>query len=183
MRNFLKEFQAFISKGNVMDLAVAVIIGAAFSNIVNSLVKDIVNPILGVLVGRPDFTNLFVVLKPVEGYTGPQTYEALVKAGATVFGYGAFLTAVVQFLLLAFSVFWLIKIVVTARARIAAEAARLLADKDAEEKKAAEEAAKKAAAEKPAPAPAPAPAPVNAEELKLLAEIRDLLKANRKAAE
>lgn len=105
------------------------------------------------------------------------------KAGATVFGYGAFLTAVVQFLLLAFSVFWLIKIVVTARARIAAEAARLLADKDAEEKKAAEEAAKKAAAEKPAPAPAPAPAPVNAEELKLLAEIRDLLKANRKAAE
>ena len=75
MRNFLKEFQAFISKGNVMDLAVAVIIGAAFSNIVNSLVKDIVNPILGVLVGRPDFTNLFVVLKPVEGYTGPQTYR------------------------------------------------------------------------------------------------------------
>lgn len=109
MRNFLKEFQAFISKGNVMDLAVAVIIGAAFSNIVNSLVKDIVNPILGVLVGRPDFTNLFVVLKPVEGYTGPQTYEALVKAGATVFGYGAFLTAVVQFLLLAFVIFWLIK--------------------------------------------------------------------------
>ena len=113
------------------------------------------------------------------GYTGPNTYEALVKAGATVFGYGAFLTAVVQFLLLAFSVFWLIKIVVTARARIAAEAARLLADKDAEEKKAAEEAAKKAAVEKPAPAPAP----VNAEELKLLAEIRDLLKANGKAAE
>ena len=77
MRNFLKEFQAFISKGNVMDLAVAVIIGAAFSNIVNSLVKDIVNPILGVLVGRPDFTNLFVVLKPVEGYVASQT--ALVK--------------------------------------------------------------------------------------------------------
>ncbi|MEI3011869.1 MAG: MscL family protein [Sutterella seckii] len=103
------------------------------------------------------------------------------KAGATVFGYGASPTAVVQFLLLAFSVFWLIKIVVTARARIAAEAARLLADKDAEEKKAAEEAAKKAVAEKPAPALAPAP--VNAEELKLLAEIRDLLKANGKAAE
>ena len=120
MRNFLKEFQAFISKGNVMDLAVAVIIGAAFSNIVNSLVKDIVNPILGVLVGRPDFTNLFVVLKPVEGYTGPQTYEALVKAGATVFGYGAFLTAVVQFLLLAFVIFWLIKVVTTIRKRLEA---------------------------------------------------------------
>ena len=138
MRNFLKEFQAFISKGNVMDLAVAVIIGAAFSNIVNSLVKDIVNPILGVLVGRPDFTNLFVVLKPVEGYTGPQTYEALVKAGATVFGYGAFLTAVVQFLLLAFVIFWLIKVVTTIRKRLEAEAAKLL--KAEEEKKAAEDA-------------------------------------------
>lgn len=157
MRNFLKEFQAFISKGNVMDLAVAVIIGAAFSNIVNSLVKDIVNPILGVLVGRPDFTNLFVVLKPVEGYTGPQTYEALVKAGA---GYGAFLTAVVQFLLLAFVIFWLIKVVTTIRKRLEAEAAKLL--KAEEEKKAA------------APAPAPAPTP---EDVVLLREIRDLLKS------
>lgn len=161
LRNFLKEFQAFISKGNVMDLAVAVIIGAAFSNIVNSLVKDIVNPILGVLVGRPDFTNLFVVLKPVEGYTGPQTYEALVKAGATVFGYGAFLTAVVQFLLLAFVIFWLIKVVTTIRKRLEAEAAKLL--KAEEEKKAA------------APAPAPAPTP---EDVVLLREIRDLLKSS-----
>ena len=161
LRNFLKEFQAFISKGNVMDLAVAVIIGAAFSNIVNSLVKDIVNPILGVLVGRPDFTNLFVVLKPVEGYTGPQTYEALVKAGATVFGYGAFLTAVVQFLLLAFVIFWLIKVVTTIRKRLEAEAAKLL--KAEEEKKAA------------APAHAPAPTP---EDVVLLREIRDLLKSS-----
>lgn len=63
MRKFFQEFQAFISKGNVLDLAVAVIIGAAFSKIVDSLVKDIINPILGVLVGRPDFTNLFVVLR------------------------------------------------------------------------------------------------------------------------
>ena len=102
-----------------MDLAVAVIIGAAFSNIVNSLVKDIVNPLLGFLVGRPDFTNLFVVLKPVEGYTGPETYDALVKAGATVFGYGAFLTAVVQFLLLAFVIFWLIKAVTSVRKLLA----------------------------------------------------------------
>ena len=98
MRNFLSEFEKFISRGNVLDLAVAVIIGASFTNIVNSLVKDIVNPILGVLVGRPDFTNLFIVLKEVPGYDGPRTYEALTKAGATVFGYGAFLTAVVQFL-------------------------------------------------------------------------------------
>ena len=163
MRQFIKEFQAFISKGNVMDLAVAVIIGAAFSNIVTSLVKDVVNPILGVVVGRPDFTNLFVVLKPVEGYTGPQTYEALVKAGATVFGFGAFLTAVVQFLLLAFVIFWLIKVVTTIRKRLEAEAARLL--KLEEEKKAAA----------PAPAPAPAPTP---EDIALLREIRDLLKTN-----
>ena len=161
MRQFLKEFQAFISKGNVMDLAVAVIIGAGFSNIVNSLVKDIVNPILGVLVGRPDFTNLFIVLKPVEGYTGPETYEALVKAGATVFGYGAFLTAVVQFLLLAFVIFWLIKVVTTIRKRIEAEASRLL--------KAEEEKAAAAKAAQPAPTP---------EDVVLLREIRDLLKAN-----
>ncbi len=158
MRQFLKEFQAFISKGNVMDLAVAVIIGAAFSNIVNSLVKDIVNPILGFLVGRPDFTNLFVVLKPVEDYTGPQTYEALVKAGATVFGYGAFLTAVVQFLLLAFVIFLLIKAVTTLRKRLEAEAEKLLKSKEAEEKAAA--------------AAAPAPTP---EDIALLREIRDLL--------
>ena len=145
MRKFFQEFQAFISKGNVLDLAVAVIIGAAFSKIVDSLVKDIINPILGVLVGRP------------------------------VFGYGAFLTAIVQFLLLAFAVFWLIKIVVTARTRIAAEADRLLNAKHKEEEEA------KAAAQAAAPAPAPAPAP-SAEELELLREIRDLLKAQKGTA-
>ena len=175
MRKFFQEFQAFISKGNVLDLAVAVIIGAAFSKIVDSLVKDIINPILGVLVGRPDFTNLFVVLKDAPNYTGPQTYEGLVKAGATVFGYGAFLTAIVQFLLLAFAVFWLIKIVVTARTRIAAEADRLLNAKHKKEEEA------KAAAQAAAPAPAPAPAP-SAEELELLREIRDLLKAQKGTA-
>ena len=175
MKNFLKEFQAFISKGNVMDLAVAVIIGAAFSAIVNSLVKDVVNPILGFVAGKPDFTNLFIVLKDAPNYTGPQTYEALTKAGATVLGYGAFLTAVVQFLLLAFAVFWLIKIVVTARTRIAAEADRLLNAKHKEEEEA------KAAAQAAAPAPAPAPAP-SAEELELLREIRDLLKAQKGTA-
>ncbi len=159
MRQFLKEFQAFISKGNVMELAVAVIIGAAFSNIVNSLVKDIVNPLLGFLVGRPDFTNLFVVLKPVEGYTGPETYDALVKAGATVFGYGAFLTAVVQFLLLAFVIFWLIKAVTGLRNKLEAEAKRLMK------------------AEEEAKAAAPAPTP---EDVKLLREIRDLLAKDQK---
>ena len=107
--SFFKEFQTFISKGNVMDMAVGVIVGGAFNQIIGSLVKDIFNPILGFLVGKPDFTNLFWVLKAPENYTGPYTYDALTKAGATVFGYGAFLTAVIQFLLLAFVVFLLVK--------------------------------------------------------------------------
>ena len=154
MRKFIQEFQAFISRGNVLDLAVAVIIGAAFSSIVNSLVKDIINPLVGFFVGRPDFTNLFIVLRAPEGYAGPMTYEALTKAGATVFGYGAFLTAVVQFLLLAFVIFWLIK-VTTARTRLEAVLKR------EEEQKKADEAQK---------------APVVPEDVALLREIRDLLK-------
>ena len=159
MKNFIKEFQAFISRGNVLDLAVAVIIGAAFSAIVNSLVKDIINPLLGFFVGRPDFTNLFVVLQKPADYAGPMTYEALTKAGATVFGYGAFFTAVVQFMLLAFVIFWLIKVVTGARSKLEA------ALKKEEEKKAEQKAAK------------PAPVP---EDVALLREIRDLLKADRR---
>ncbi len=149
--SFIKEFRDFIARGNVMDLAVGVIIGAAFSAIVNSLVKDIVNPILGILVGKPDFTNLFIVLKAPADYAGPQTYEALVKAGATVFGYGAFLTAVIQFLLLAFVIFWMVKIVTGATKKV-------------------QDALKKEEAEKAA---APAPTP---EDILLLREIRDELK-------
>ena len=160
MKNFIKEFQAFISRGNVLDLAVAVIIGAAFSAIVNSLVKDIINPLLGFFVGRPDFTNLFIVLQKPADYTGPMTYEALTKAGATVFGYGAFLTAVVQFLLLAFVIFWLIKVVSTARARLEAAVLREQAQKKAEDEKAKEAA----------------PVP---EDIALLREIRDLLKERK----
>ena len=102
MKKFLQEFQAFISRGNVIDLAVAVIIGAAFSAIVNSVVKDLINPLVGFLVGKPDFSGLFIVLSEPTGYTGPRTYEALTAAGATVFGYGAFLTAVVNFFAVGF---------------------------------------------------------------------------------
>lgn len=163
MKKWLNEFQAFISKGNVLDLAVAVIIGAAFTAIVNSMVKDIINPIIGWLVGKPDFTDLFVVLKMPEGYTGPATYEALTKAGATVFGYGSFLTAVVHFLLLAFVIFWMVKVVTMARARLEATL------------KAEEKAKEQAKAAVPA---APAPEP---EDIKLLKEIRDLLKAQAEA--
>ena len=94
--SFFKEFQTFISKGNVMDMAVGVIVGGAFNQIIGSLVKDIFNPILGFLVGKPDFTNLFWVLKAPENYTGPYTYDALTKTGATVFGYGAFLVKCVN---------------------------------------------------------------------------------------
>ena len=138
-----------------MDLAVAVIIGAAFSAIVNSLVKDLLNPLLGYLVGKPDFTGLFLVLSEPAGYTGPRTYEALTAAGATVFGYGAFLTAVVHFLLLAFVIFWLIKVVTGLRDRLDSLA------------KAKEEEKEAAAAAQP---------PVTPEDIALLREIRDLLK-------
>ena len=73
---FIQEFRAFISRGNVLDLAVAVIIGAAFSAIVNSLVKDVINPLLGFFVGKPDFTNLFVVLQMPEGSATPARSSA-----------------------------------------------------------------------------------------------------------
>ena len=90
MKQFISDFQTFISRGNVVDMAVGVIVGAAFSAIVSSLVKDIVNPILGVIVGSQDFSNFFFVLSLPENYTGPMTYDALTKAGAAVVGYGAF---------------------------------------------------------------------------------------------
>ena len=116
---FFKEFQAFISKGNVVDLAVAVIVGAAFNNIISSLVKDIINPIL---IGKPDFTNLFWVMKMPADYTGPMTYDALTKAGANVLGYGAFLTAVINFLLLAFVIFCMLKALSSMRRKLELEA-------------------------------------------------------------
>lgn len=160
MKKWLSEFQAFISKGNVLDLAVAVIIGAAFTAIVNSMVKDIINPLVGWLVGKPDFSDLFLVLKAPADYAGPYTYEALSKAGATVFGYGAFLTNVVHFLLLAFVIFWMVKVVTLARVRLEASLK-------------AEEEAKEKAKANVVPEPAPEP-----EDLVLLREIRDLLKQN-----
>ena len=98
MKQFISDFQAFISRGNVVDMAVGVIVGAAFTAIVNSLVKDVINPILGVLIGSQDFSNFFFVLSMPENYTGPMSYDALTKAGAAVFGYGAFFTAVFHFL-------------------------------------------------------------------------------------
>ena len=104
------EFKAFIAKGNVLDLAVAVIIGAAFTAIVTSLTADVIMPLIGAIVGNLDFSNYYVLLGPVpEGYHGPMSYAALKAAGVPMLGYGAFLTALVNFLILAFIIFMLVK--------------------------------------------------------------------------
>ena len=137
---FLKEFKTFALKGNVMDMAVGVIIGGAFGKIVTSLVNDIIMPPIGLLIGGVDFTNLKLVIK-----------KAVIEGGAEVapavtWNYGAFIQQVVDFTILAFCVFMMVKIM-----------NKLLKKEE----------------KKPAPAPAP-PAP-SKEEL-LLTEIRDILK-------
>jgi len=101
------EFKAFISRGNVIDLAVGVIIGAAFTGIVGSLVKDIINPIIGVIIGGVDFSNIFVSLNG-------QKYAALAdaqKAGAPTINIGLFINAVIQFAIVAFVIFWMVKLI------------------------------------------------------------------------
>lgn len=139
----LNEFKSFIAKGNVVDLAVGIIIGAAFTAIVNSLVADLINPIIGLITGGIDFSNLFIDLSG----TSPVSLAAAKEAGAPVFAYGAFLTAVINFLIIAWVVFLLVKAV-----------NRL---KDATAKKEAAEAAA---------------APAGPTELDILMEIRDSLK-------
>ena len=106
-RKTLDEFKKFIARGNVIDLAVGIVIGAAFTAIVQSLVKDIVNPLLGVVTGNLDFSNYFVVLNG-------QVYETLAKAreaGAPVLAWGSFITAIINFMIIAWAVFLLIKAV------------------------------------------------------------------------
>ena len=105
----LKEFREFAMRGNVVDMAVGIIIGAAFGTIVKSLVDDVIMPPIGLLLGNVDFSNLFITLK--EGaMAGPYaTLELAKKAGAVTLSYGAFLNTVVSFLIVAFSVFLLIK--------------------------------------------------------------------------
>ena len=106
----LREFKAFIAKGNVLDLAVAVIIGAAFATIVSSLTDDIIMPVIGAIFGGADFSNYFILLGVPDGYTGSMSdYAALKEAGAAMIGYGAFLTAVINFLILAFVIFLLVR--------------------------------------------------------------------------
>ncbi|HXC38989.1 MAG TPA: large conductance mechanosensitive channel protein MscL [Burkholderiales bacterium] len=140
----LEEFKKFALRGNVVDLAVGVIIGAAFGKIVDSLVKDVIMPPIGLVLGRVDFANLFIVLK--QG-TQPGPYpsvDAAQKAGAVTLNYGVFINAFISFVIVAWAVFLLVK----AMNRL-----------------------QKKAEEKPAEAPEPP------EEVKLLREIRDELKA------
>ena len=146
-KSIIAEFKEFISRGNVMDMAVGVIIGGAFTKIVNSVVSDIITPALGLLTGNVDFAELKVVLSEavMEG-------ETVVKEELAI-RYGVFLDALINFFLIAVCVFLMVKVINTIRNK--AEAL-----KKKEEEKAAEEA------------PAPAPDP----QLELLTEIRDLLK-------
>ena len=107
----MKEFRAFAVKGNVIDLAVGVIIGGAFGKIVDSLVNDIVMPLISTLLGgRIDFTNLFIVLGSVPDNV-PRTFDALKKVGVPIFAYGNFITISINFILLAFVIFQMVKIV------------------------------------------------------------------------
>jgi large conductance mechanosensitive channel len=104
------EFREFAAKGNVVDLAVGVIIGAAFAKIVDSLVKDIIMPVIGRIFGGLDFSNYFVVLAPPPaGYAGPMTYDALTKAGVPLLAWGNFISVCINFLILAFVIFMMVR--------------------------------------------------------------------------
>jgi len=158
-RSFLQEFQEFAVKGNMIDLAVGVIIGAAFGKIIDSLESDVIMPTISfILGGEVDFTSKYLVLRTPEGFAGPMTPEALNEAGAVVLYWGSFLTVLINFILLAFVVFCLVKAVNAARRNLL------------QREKAAEEAAADEAPAEPAPDPA---------DIALLREIRDLLSAQR----
>jgi len=103
---WVEEFRKFVMRGNVVDLAVGIIIGVAFTAIVGSLVKDIFNPIIGLLIGGIDFSNIFVVLKGER----LATLEVTQKAGSVTLNLGLFVNAVIQFMIVAFAVFWLVKV-------------------------------------------------------------------------
>jgi large conductance mechanosensitive channel len=104
---WVEEFQKFILRGNVIDLAVGIIIGAAFTSIVDSLVKDLFNPIIGLLIGGVDFSNIYVVL------TGERkaTLQLTQQAGGVTLNVGLFINAVIQFMIVAFAIFWMIKVI------------------------------------------------------------------------
>ena len=108
--SFMSEFREFAIKGSVVDLAVGVIIGAAFGKIVDSLVKDLIMPVISRIFGGLDFSNWFVMLgAPPPGYSGPMTYEALTKAGVPLLAYGNVITVALNFIILAFIIFLMVR--------------------------------------------------------------------------
>lgn len=130
----LKEFRAFIARGNVLDLAVAVIIGAAFSKIVTSLTDDVLMPVIGKIFGGLDFSSYFLRMGPIPAnYAGSLTdYAALKKAGVPLLGYGAFVTQAVNFVIVAFIIFLLIRTVNRATAMFEKDKAEVAAEPKAE---------------------------------------------------
>jgi large conductance mechanosensitive channel len=103
--SWMNEFRAFVMRGNVVDLAVGIIIGAAFTGVVSSLVKDVFNPLLGLLTGGVDFSNLFI---PLNGQHYANLADAQ-RAGAATLNVGLFINAIIQFLIVSFAVFWIVK--------------------------------------------------------------------------
>ncbi len=118
----MQDFRAFAVGGNVVDLAVGVIIGAAFGKIVDSMVKDLIMPIVGAIFGGLDFSNYFIQLgKTPAGFAGPNTYEALSKAGVPLFAWGNFITILLNFIILAFIIFQLVRVYQKAKANMIKE--------------------------------------------------------------
>lgn len=112
MKKMINDFKAFVLRGNVVDLAVGVIIGSSFGAIVTSLVKDILMPPIGVLLGNVDFGNLFLQLNPNKVTLAPgSTLAAAQEAGAVTWNYGAFINAIITFLIIALAVFFVVKLV------------------------------------------------------------------------
>ena len=111
--SMIQEFKSFALKGNVTDLAVGVIIGGAFSTIVNSIVKDLIMPVVGLVTGGLDFSNMFIRLGeiPATFKGNPGSYKDLQTAGVAVFGYGSFITVLINFIILAFIIFLMVKFI------------------------------------------------------------------------
>ncbi len=170
---FWAEFKAFISKGNVMSLAIGVVLGAAFNAIVNGFVNGIINPLISLAIGKASVEEWVIVLKPevVDAVTGEVTQAA------TLLQYGMFIQAIINFLIIGLSLFVGMKIVmgIQNKAKKLAEMAKDKFDRKEEEAEEAETAPVEETPAEPAPAPAPEVAPAHTDEL--LSEIRDLLKA------
>jgi len=148
--SMLEDFRDFAIKGNVVDLAVAVIIGGAFGKIVDSVVRDLIMPVVGAIFGGLDFSNYYIQLGTMKaeqatklGHAAPYSYKEMADAGVAVLGYGNFLTVALNFVILAFIIFWMVKLIANAKPKLD---------------------------------PAPAAPPPTPEDVLLLREIRDSLK-------